>query len=99
MIELSDDVRLRASEDVAARALDGEAVLLDLASGTYFGLNEVGARIWELLEGEITVGALRRTLLDEFEVEERDLDADLAHMLADLEARGLVRRVGAPPPP
>ena len=92
MSELSDDVRLRASDDVAARALDGEAVLLDLASGTYFGLNEVGARVWELVEAGTTLGALRRALLDEFEVEERELTTDLARLLADLEQRGLVRR-------
>ena len=92
MSELSDDVRLRASDDVAARGLDGEAVLLDLASGTYFGLNEVGARVWELVEAGTTLGALRNTLLAEFEVEEGVLAADLARLLADLEQRGLVRR-------
>lgn len=92
MNELSDDVRLRASDDVAARALDGEAVLLDLASGTYFGLNEVGARVWELVEAGTTVGALRTTLLAEFDVEEGVLATDLARLLADLEQRGLVRR-------
>ena len=92
MNELSDDVRLRASDDVAARALDGEAVLLDLASGTYFGLNEVGARVWELVEAGTTLGALRSALLDEFEVEEGVLATDLARLLADLEQRGLVRR-------
>lgn len=95
MNELSDDVRLRASDDVAARALDGEAVLLDLASGTYFGLDEVGARVWELVEAGTTVGALRSALLAEFEVEEHVLAADLAHLLADLEQRGLVRRESA----
>lgn len=92
MSDLSDDVRLRASDDVAARGLDGEAVLLDLASGTYFGLNEVGARVWELVEAGTTVGALRSALLDEFEVEEGVLAADLARLLGDLEQRGLVRR-------
>lgn len=89
---LLDETRLVPSDDVLMRALEGEAVLLDLASGTYFGLNDVGARVWELLEGGATVADLRRALHDEFEVEEAVLREDLAALLADLERRGLVRR-------
>ena len=89
---LLEETRLATSEDVLMRALEGEAVLLDLASGTYFGLNDVGVRVWELVEAGTTVGALRRTLLEEFEVDEATLTADLTSLLADLEMRGLVRR-------
>jgi hypothetical protein len=89
---LADDVRLRSSEDVLMRALEGEAVLLDLASGTYFGLNEVGARVWSLVDAGRSVGEIRATLLAEFEVEESVLAADVEALIADLETRGLVRR-------
>ena len=50
---------LRAGEQVLFRQLDQEAVLLDLKSGTYFGLNEVGARAWELI---LEHGQLSRVL-------------------------------------
>ena len=90
MAELADDVRLRGSDDVLVRNLDGEAVLLDLASGTYFGLNEVGARVWELIEAGATVGSIKKTLVDEFEVEEPVLAADLGALFQSLLDRGLV---------
>lgn len=93
MLELPDELRLRASDDVLVRALDGEAVLLDLASGTYFGLNEVGARLWDLLAAGSTVGDARRTLLAEFEVEEQVLRGDVAALIGELEQRKLVQRV------
>ncbi len=93
MLELQDEVRLRGSEDVLVRALDGEAVLLDLGSGTYFGLNEVGARVWELLAEGSTVGAIRQALLAEFDVEEQVLEADVGALLAELEKRKLVHRL------
>ena len=47
-----------ASDDVVAREVAGETVLLNLASGTYFGLNETGTLIWELIEEDsITLDA------------------------------------------
>jgi hypothetical protein len=94
MVALPDDRRLAPSDDVLARALDGEAVLLDLASGTYFGLNEVGARVWELIEAGTTFGDLRRTILAEFEVEDVALTQDLTQLVTDLESRGLIRSMG-----
>ena len=58
---------------VLFRNLDGEAVLLHLDSGKYFGLNEVGTRIWELLAEHRETGAVCRALLAEFDVPEERL--------------------------
>ena len=46
-MQLSDSITV--SGDVVARDVGGEQVLLDLSSGQYFGLDNVGGRIWELL--------------------------------------------------
>lgn len=92
MSSLSDDLVLRGSDDVLVSALDGEAVLLDMGSGKYFGLNEVGARIWELLASGSNVGAIRRALVSEFEVDEARAGEDLTALVTELETRGLVRR-------
>lgn len=92
MSALPDELKLRGSDDVLVRALDGEAVLLDMASGKYFGLNEVGARIWELLASGSSVGSIRAAIVAEFEVDEAKAGADLASLLGELETRGLVRR-------
>jgi len=71
------DQRFTARPDVLVRELDGEAVLLDLASQSYFGLNPSGFRIWELLVRELTVGEVVETL-------EREVDADRTTLLADV---------------
>ena len=73
------------------RVLDGEAVLLDLASGKYLGLNHVGTRVWELIGVGKTYGAIRDALLDEFDVQPDVLERDLGALLADMQARALIR--------
>lgn len=87
---MDDASRIKASADVVSRIVDGEAVLLDLASGKYFGLNEVGSCVWEALEQDVTVAALQERLLAEFEVDPTTLRADLNELLSDLERRGLI---------
>jgi hypothetical protein len=79
------------SADVVSRVLDGEAVLLDLASGKYLGLNEVATRAWEMLGEGKAFGAIRAALLDEFEVEAEVLERDLGTLFAEMLARGLIR--------
>jgi hypothetical protein len=89
----ADDQRFTQGPDVVSRVLDGEAVILDLASGRYLGLNEVATRVWELLGEGRTVGAVRAALLAEFEVPAEVLEGDLEKLFADLTARGLIRAV------
>lgn len=86
---MRDHIPFQRSPDVVSRVLDGEAVLLDLASGTYFGLNEVGTRVWELLEQPRTPAELRAALLAEFDVSEDVLARDLEELLGTLETRQL----------
>ncbi len=78
------------SEDVVAREVGEETMLLDLASGTYFGLNPVGGRFWQLLEEGRSANEARDILLEEFEVEAGVLDADLAALLEEMAGKGLV---------
>jgi hypothetical protein len=85
-----DDQRVEVSEQVLSRLLDGETVLLDLASGTYFGLEEVGSVIWEVLGQGGTVAEARARVLAEFEVDPETAGRDLCDLLAELERRGLV---------
>ena len=90
---MNDEQRIQASNDVVSRVVDGEAVLLDLASGKYFGLNEVGSRVWEHVNEAITVGALVERLLAEFDVDATTLRRDVDELLADLTAKGLIQPV------
>jgi PqqD family protein of HPr-rel-A system len=79
-----------ASGDQLASELGGEAVVLDLASGTYYGLNETGARIWSLLESPITVGDVCRHLRQEFDVGADECEQAVVQLLQQLVTAGLV---------
>ena len=74
------------SKAAVFRDLDGEAVILDLDSGTYFGLNAVGTRMWQLIERHGQLKAVHEQLCREYDatpdVLERDL-LDLVSRLAD----------------
>jgi hypothetical protein len=79
-----------AAPDQVSSDLAGEAVILNLATGMYYGLDEVGARIWSLLQQPCAVAALRDTIVGEYDVEPGRCEQDLLELLADLEAARLV---------
>ena len=78
-------------EQVMFRQVGDETVILDLASGTYFGLDPVGARIWQLLSEGSSLGQIVTTLVDEFDVSQEQLRKDVDALVALLMARGLLR--------
>ena len=86
--------RFVATADVLAAHLDGEAVLLDMGSRSYFQLNESAAVLWRRLEA----GASRRELLDalcdDFAVEPGEARRELDRLLDELLSRGLIRDEG-----
>ena len=75
---------------VMARTVGDETVILDLASGTYFGLDPVGARIWALMGEGKMLSEICATMLEEYEVEREQLEADVLRLADELAERGLV---------
>jgi Coenzyme PQQ synthesis protein D (PqqD) len=71
--------------------LDGEAVVLSIDNGKYYSMNEVGSRIWALVQRPIAVAALIDLLVGEFEVERTVCEQEVLEFLRDLHADGLVR--------
>ena len=69
---------------VAARVIDNEAVIVLSESGEVEILNEVGSRIWELMDGTRTLEAIAQTLAEEFEVTAEQAQADLAEFVEQL---------------
>src|SRR3954465_5350710 len=86
--------RVTVPESVLFRDLDGEAVLLETGSGRYYGLDEVGTRMWSLLQIHGETGAVCRALLAEYDVPEDRLRADLEKFVETLAARGLLEVEG-----
>lgn len=75
---------------LTAADLGGEAVVLDPQSGRYYGLNELGARIFELARKPRTVDRIMHALLQEYDVEAETLRADLLAFLQEMEQRNLI---------
>ncbi|MEA2602423.1 MAG: hypothetical protein QOF89_3415 [Acidobacteriota bacterium] len=88
---LTKMTRVAVPETVLFRDLDGEAVLLATESGKYFGLNEVGTRMWSLLHLHGEIEAVCRALLAEYDVAEAQLREDLTRFVDTLVDRGLVK--------
>lgn len=84
--------KLEASPDVVARVVGGETMLLDLASGTYFGLDDIGGRIWELLEDGATLAQICDAIWQDYNVERNDLERDVLKLAAELAEKQLVVR-------
>jgi hypothetical protein len=63
---------------------------LELTQGVYYGLNAVGARIWELLKEPRTAGEIRDVILDEYDAEPEAVTRDLLGLLTELADRGLI---------
>jgi hypothetical protein len=72
------------SKDAVFRDLQGEAVILDLNAGTYFGLNAVGARIWQLIEQNGSLRTVFDTLCAEYDIEPETLEHDLLALVTSL---------------
>jgi hypothetical protein len=83
--------RITVPESVLFRDLDGEAVLLETGSGRYFGLNEVGTRMWNLIQLHGETAAVCRALLAEYDVPADRLRDDFERFVETLAARGLLR--------
>ena len=83
--------RIEIPQAVLVRQLQGESVLLDLESESYFGLDEVGTRIFSALAGADCVESAIETLLGEYDVDPERLRADVGAFVEELVAAGLIR--------
>lgn len=85
-----DNLLLCRGKENISTELEGETVILDMASGIYSGLDAVGSSIWTLLEQPITFSVLCHKLMDEYNVEEEVCRTDLLSFLKDLADNKLI---------
>jgi hypothetical protein len=89
MITLS--TRVTVPTPVLFRDLEGEAVILETESGRYYGLNEIGTRIWSLLQIHEEIGPAYNQLLEEYTVGPDQLCKDFLQFVELLVARRLLK--------
>jgi hypothetical protein len=89
------DTRFRArEEEVAAKVIDGEAIIINLANGTYYSMDKGGAFVWELLQQQRSVGEIVDALAARYEVSREDAGGDLQRLMAELLKERLIDPAG-----
>ena len=86
---------VRAREGVMSTEVDSQAVLMHVETGTYYGLNDVGALIWQRMAKPVRVLDLRDAVLGEFDVTPEACACDVLALLKELESAGLVEIIVA----
>lgn len=80
-------IRFKAVSEHLLSDLNGEAVVLSLRNGKYYGLNPVGSRIWDLLQNPIDAEEIENAILREYAVEReigtREISSFLNMMIAE----------------
>jgi hypothetical protein len=79
-----------AAKDQVSCDLAGEAAILNIKSGLYYGLDPVGARIWSLMQEPRPVAEIQDAIAAEYDVEPERCAADLAELLQKLLSEGLI---------
>ena len=87
-MNLQDVVSIPKS--VMARRVGDEVIVIDLAGGEYFGLPDVGARIWELLLDGKSLIQVADAIANEYEVDRAIAEDDVIRLVAELRAQGLL---------
>jgi len=88
--EISLNSRVRILDDVLFQELQGEAVLLNLKTGVYLWLDQIGTQIWQLLQADGSLGKVSEVILREYDVTPEKLTRDLVNLVAQMEQQGLV---------
>ena len=73
--------------------MDGETVMMSIENGEYYGLNEIGTRIWELTENEILIQDIINTLMEEYDVDEATCQSDVMEFVEELGNKKLIKKI------
>ncbi|MGD2124293.1 MAG: PqqD family protein [Gemmatimonadota bacterium] len=88
---LAPDTRLQPNAaEVAAKVIDGEAIIMNLANGLYFSMDNVGAAIWEFIEAGQSLEIMGRTLSDRYGVDQETAMSDVSRLAGELLEENLV---------
>ena len=79
------------NEEIDDTDLDGEKVMMNLDKGQYFMMNEVGSRIWELIEGNTSIVNIIETLTNEYQVDEETCENTVMEFLGRLKDAELIK--------
>ena len=89
-MKIPSTAKVNVPEGVLVQELQGESVLLNVNTENYYGLDEVGTRMWAVLSKAPSIAAGIDTLLDEYKVERATLESDVSDLLTELLEKKLI---------
>ena len=91
------NTKWQVSPEVLSSKIDEEAILMSIEADSYFGLEPVGSRIWEILtKHPASVNELVFLLMQEYEVDEEICREDVQQFINDMSGRKLIRQIEEP---
>lgn len=87
---LNTDSTVYRNPEMLSSDMDGEKVMMSIENGEYYGLNQIGSRIWELIETPKTIDELIGKLTDEFDVSPELCENDVMVFLKELLEKNLI---------
>ena len=79
-----------AAKGGLSRVVEHEVAILNLKNGTYYGLDRVGAYVWNLIQQPRSVAEIRRAMLEKYEIDEARCERELLDLLGELRSEGLI---------
>ena len=92
-LPLRPDSVVRIVDGQVSSRLGDEVAILELDQGVYFGLNNTGAFLWNLMQEPVRVNEMHAALVEEFEVDTETAEQDLLRVLGELRDAGLIEHV------
>jgi len=97
---LSLQARFRPNEkEVAAKVLDGEAIIINLSNGIYYSMDKVGGLLWAMIEAGHSLEETVEEIVARYDVSSEQARADIERLAADLIQENLVLASDHVPPP
>jgi hypothetical protein len=91
MTKISIDSVVVVTDDVVSCDLDGEAAILNIKDGVYYGLDPIGAKIWNLIQKPILLDNVLKVIMDEYDVDKDRCKNDVLELIEKLIDNGLVK--------
>ncbi|MCK4798306.1 MAG: PqqD family protein [Spirochaetes bacterium] len=91
-MEISDDTKFKTTENIAWRNVNDEIVVLNLKSGEYFTLNDVGQVIWTAIADEKNVEEIKMKIIDEYDVSKEKATGDIIQFITGMIEEGLLHK-------
>ena len=91
MRKISLDSTVQVADEVVSCDLDGEAAILNIKDGVYYGLDPVGAKIWNLIQKPIILYEVVEVIWNEYDVNKDQCKDDLMELVENLFEYGLVK--------